>query len=598
MKNIYFLFVGLFINTSMFGQPANDTCSGAQTLSVSSSTITVNFDINTAVLNNETICDSANNYADVWFEFTMPFNGNVHLEGFTGWNNFALYDNCGESQLFCINNSGLLQNLTANSVYKIRVFRTSTYAANPNNQSFTIQAFQEVANDTCETSQNIFVNTNSTTINFEIGGAYINNEVGCEGNTPQNYADIWYNFIMPVDGNIYISGGLGVNNFGLYDSCIGSELGCFIQSGQFQNLISGNTYKLRVFRTSQNAASNLFKSFTIQAFQEVTNDDCATAQTIAVTTSNSTINFEIAGANLNNEIGCESSAAQNYVDIWYEFTMPVNGNIHIDGGLAVNYFALYNTCNGSQIGCFIQSGLFQNLISGNTYKLRVFRTSGNAANTLFKSFTIQAFEHPMNDNCNFAESISVSTTELIVDFEIGGALITNEIGCDGNPPQAYGDIWYDFTMPEDGSITVDGFFSGTDFALFDSCGGTEIACFTETSSVSNLTSGSNYKLRLFRTLENVTEIGFNTFSILVDSDLGIMDESINAIKIYPNPASKTVHISSNFPLEMIEMYDMLGQQIIKEYNSNEINVGQLKAGIYLLKILSNNSEDLKKIIIK
>ncbi|OBX25092.1 putative secreted protein (Por secretion system target) [Gelidibacter algens] len=598
MKKYYVLFAILLITLASFAQPKNDDCTGAEVITVTNVASTVNFDIVTAALTNQTICATTTNFADVWYQFTMPFNGNVYVDGFTGWNNFALYDACGGNQIMCINNSGLLQNLTANTVYTLRVYRTSTYATNPNNQLFSIQAFQEVTNDDCNTAQTIAVTTNSTTVNFEIAGAHINYEAGCGSSTPKNYSDIWYDFTMPVDGNIYISGGLATNNFALYDMCNGTQMGCFIQSGLFTNLTSGSTYKLRVFRTSTNTASNLFKSFTIQAFQEVTNDNCENAQPIAVTTNSTTIDFEIAGANINNEVGCGSSTAQNYADIWYDFTMPVNGNLHIDGGLGVNNFALYDTCNSTQIDCFIQFGLFSNLTSGNNYKLRVFRTSGNAANTLFKSFTIQAFEHPANDACSNAGPISVSTTELMVNFEIRGASIANQLGCEGNSNQDYADIWYNFTMPEDGAITIDGFFSGNYFALYDACDGIEIACFNDTSRISNLASGSNFKLRLFRTLENLTEIGINSFSIILESELGVSDESQNVVKLYPNPATETVHVSSVFPLDKIEMFDILGQQIITVYNTNLVNVGKLKAGVYFIKIHTPNGSVPKKMIKK
>ena len=96
------------------------------------------------------------------------------------------------------------------------------------------------------------------------------------------------------------------------------------------------TYKLRVFRLLSNADNAGYKSFSIQAFQEATNDDCTSAETISViTTSATTVNFEIAGADINNEVGC-SGITNDYADIWYEFTMPVNGNVFVSGSISWN----------------------------------------------------------------------------------------------------------------------------------------------------------------------------------------------------------------------------------------------------------------------
>ena len=49
------------------------------------------------------------------------------------------------------------------------------------------------------------------------------------------------------------------------------------------------------------------------------------------------------------------------------------------------------------------------VIDGTTYKLRVFRLLSNADNAGYKSFTIQAFEKPVNDTCATSENITLDT---------------------------------------------------------------------------------------------------------------------------------------------------------------------------------------------
>ncbi|WP_456376631.1 T9SS type A sorting domain-containing protein, partial [Lutibacter sp.] len=249
--------------------------------------------------------------------------------------------------------------------------------------------------------------TTTSTVNFEIGGASINNEVGCSGTTAADYADIWYQFTMPVNGNLYIDGTISWNNFALYDACGGTEIQCGATNELIENLTFGTTYKLRVFRTLANADNNPYRSFTIQAFEIINNDDCASAENIVVSSTPTTVNFGIAGASINNEVGCSGTTAEDYADIWYEFTMPINGFIVLDGSISWNNFALYDACSGAELGCFSNNGNIGGLTSGNLYKLRVFRTLANASNPSYKSFTILSTSTLSIEDENLRNAITI-----------------------------------------------------------------------------------------------------------------------------------------------------------------------------------------------
>ncbi|WP_456379104.1 hypothetical protein, partial [Lutibacter sp.] len=56
MKKIYFLLTILFLTQFTFSQPANDDCSTAESIIVTTTAISVPFDINTATINNEVGC--------------------------------------------------------------------------------------------------------------------------------------------------------------------------------------------------------------------------------------------------------------------------------------------------------------------------------------------------------------------------------------------------------------------------------------------------------------------------------------------------------------------------------------------------------------
>ncbi|MBU2938369.1 T9SS type A sorting domain-containing protein, partial [Lacinutrix sp. C3R15] len=367
----------------------------------------------------------------------------------------------------------------------------------------------------------------------------------------------------------------------------------------FTDLTAVTNYKLRVFRTLVTADNNNYRSFTIQAFESVTNDDCASAENLTVTTTASTVDFEIGGATINNEEGC-TETTEEYADIWYDFTMPVNGNLYVDGTLSWNQFALYDACGGTQIQCGATNQLFTDLTAATNYKLRVFRTLETADNNNYRSFSIQAFEIINNDDCASAENITVTNSPTTIYFGIAGAAINNEIGCSGTPAEEYADVWYDFTMPMDGYIFIDGALSWNNFALYDACNGNELGCFSNEGNFANLTNGTTYKLRVFRTLALADNDSYKSFSIYSSETLSTNTPTLNnSFQVYPNPTDTILHISNpeNQPIVAIELFNILGKRIVAT-QGNTIDVSKYPSGIYLIKIATKNREVTKRIVIQ
>lgn len=80
--------------------------------------------------------------------------------------------------------------------------------------------------------------------------------------------------------------------------------------------------------------------------------------------------------------------------------------------------------------------------------------------------------------------------------------------------------------------------------------------------------------------------------------LGVTDDVlINDLKVYPNPTSNILVIESEIAIDKVEIYSILGKKV-KEFNSNfdAIPVYDISAGIYIVKIQSNNNVMIKKII--
>jgi hypothetical protein len=219
-------------------------------------------------------------------------------------------------------------------------------------------------------------------------------------------------------------------------------------------------------------------------------------------------------------------------------------------------------------------------------------------NSSYKSFSIQAFEIIINDACVDAETLTVSSTIQAVNFGIAGAAINNEVGCDGNPADDYADVWYDFTMPYDGTVSIDGSISWNNFALYDSCGGTQLDCFSDTGVFMGLTNGTTYKLSVFRTSANATNTSYKSFTIQTTETLSAEQNILSEVKIYPNPAKSTLFIDSNHQLETIKLYDFNGRKLFDTPFQSNLDVSNLSSGMYFITIEANNRLITKKLTIQ
>ena len=72
----------------------------------------------------------------------------------------------------------------------------------------------------------------------------------------------------------------------------------------------------------------------------------------------------------------------------------------------------------------------------------------------------------------------------------------------------------------------------------------------------------------------------------------------NQIKVYPNPVSITLHISTKTHIESVKLYDILGMLVFESSAINQINVSDFKSGIYILKLQTSNSTTTRKIFIE
>ena len=74
-------------------------------------------------------------------------------------------------------------------------------------------------------------------------------------------------------------------------------------------------------------------------------------------------------------------------------------------------------------------------------------------------------------------------------------------------------------------------------------------------------------------------------------------ETINAM-VYPNPFTNSIHIESTTAFKTMELYDVLGKQIISKSFENQLDTSKLAQGIYLLRLITQDGEVLVKKVVK
>ena len=80
--------------------------------------------------------------------------------------------------------------------------------------------------------------------------------------------------------------------------------------------------------------------------------------------------------------------------------------------------------------------------------------------------------------------------------------------------------------------------------------------------------------------------------------LGINENTLSEVLIYPNPTSGILYIKSKQPISQISIYNILGQNIEKTQNTNLIDLSKAEAGVYFLKIVDENGNSQTNKILK
>ncbi len=350
------------------------------------------------------------------------------------------------------------------------------------------------------------------------------------------------------------------------------------------------------------------------------NDDCANAILLTEGVTCTSTAGDVTGATQSfapDSCNIYRSAAAD--DVWYKFVatttnpiISVLGSINFD---AVVF--LFDSCGGSKLGCSdetvggqIETVSSSGLTIGNTYYIRVYGYgSGIPSTTTFTICVYNASPPPANDNCANAISMVVSGSCTPDTGTMMGATYSGIPGCVGNSDD---DVWYSFTALS-ASARID-LTSPSSYnkviEAFNACGGTSIGCGNtnsfsgnETMTLTALTPGSTYYVRVY-TIDSSVDTA--NFAICV-TDLALGTNTISnqsgLISVYPNPSSGilTIDLGTSIEKSTIRLSDLVGnilkEEIIQHSSNAKLDISHLANGIYFVKVESESGLFTQKIIL-
>ena len=619
MKKFLPLLLLSFLTSFAFAQPANDECVNRIAISVITATVSsYSIDLTTATESIDASCDNASNVnLDVWYEFTMPVNGNVRLTNTSGLDSFSFFDSCGGTEIRCFYGNDFVYSLSTATTYVMRVSRRDIFAGVVN---FNLQAFETLSNDECLGRIPITVSAGGfSSYSVDLRSATESLDGSCDGAVSNDYLDAWYQFNMPVNGNVRVTNIGGTAGISIYDSCGGIEIRCFYGNDFVYNLSAATTYVLRVTNRALFAG---VVNFNLQAFETLANDECLGRIPITVATGGvSSYSVDLRNATESLDGSCDGNAANDYLDAWYEFIMPVNGNIRVTNIGGTAGISIYDSCGGTELSCNYGNDFVYNLTATTTYVIRV---TNRALFAGVVNFDLEAFETLANDECLDRIPITVTTggvSSYTVDLR--NATESLDGSCDGNAANDYLDAWYEFTMPVNGSIRVTNIGGTAGISIYDSCGGTEIRCFYGNDFVYNLSATTTYVMRVtnrslfagvvnfdleaFETLANdeclgripitVTTGGVSSYSVDLRNATESLDGSCdgNAANDYLDawyeftmPVNGNVRVTNISGTAGISIYDSCGGTEIRCFYGSDFIYNLATTTTYVMRVTSRS----------
>ncbi|RKS01405.1 T9SS type A sorting domain-containing protein [Flavobacterium sp. 102] len=250
-------------------------------------------------------------------------------------------------------------------------------------------------------------------------------------------------------------------------------------------------------------------------------------------------------------------------DVSTQFTPQTTGTVYYSFILNVGSMALVTDVNGGYFATLGSSStnfgatLWTKKVDDGTYNLGIEVRTANAANTTWTS----------------ASYTTGQTYFVVVGYTFGADASDDSVNLWINP------VLNGSTPPA--------------------------ATITDTHTGTDLATVSNFILRQDSTTETpdvqIDELRIATdWAYVTTSALGIRQNDIAGLKVYPNPVSNgTLFIETATNVEKtVTVYDILGKQVLNTTTSdNAINVSNLRGGVYVVKITEEGKTATRKLVV-
>ncbi|TPD68400.1 T9SS type A sorting domain-containing protein [Flavobacterium microcysteis] len=128
--------------------------------------------------------------------------------------------------------------------------------------------------------------------------------------------------------------------------------------------------------------------------------------------------------------------------------------------------------------------------------------------------------------------------------------------------------------------------------------GSGTSVWTLITASGTIPATSNLRIKFENPISN---IGFRIDDVkLTGNALGVKENNIAGLKVYPNPVTDgKLFITSDANIEKtVAIYDILGKQVINTTATDQVNVSNLKGGVYIVKITEEGKTATRKLVIK
>src|SRR5262245_24390577 len=229
--------------------------------------------------------------------------------------------------------------------------------------------------------------------------------------------------------------------------------------------------------------------------------------------------------------------------VWYSWTAPVDGLVRIET-LASDYDTLLGVYTGASVGALTEvagnddccGGLTSRVrfgaTSGTTYRIRVdgFNNGNSIAEGVVNLVLFEA-QSPANDNFAASTPLSGQDVSRNNDSNEGATLET------GEPTSVAGvaggaSIWYSWTAPIDGQVTVDTTGSSFDSVLWISTGNS-VGNLAVIAGGDDVKGASTSLVRFFANAATVYRIRVDGF----DGDAGVVHLHLHEVPPASRPAN-------------------------------------------------------------